>query len=209
MKISEFIEIDRDTINAMGMEETVDLLRRFIPQANRRLNRLVEMEITPQALFSRLDENDELIPFTSRHKTLGRMKSELRNLQRFFSNKTSTVEGAKQVQTELVARLTGELDSNAIGYEEVLDFNKKYDMNTFWKAYNKLLERKDIVISTKNNPIAGAIASGEVQALMMRTLDKKNYKSSTWFQKRIAEILKDMYEPPETEQSPLELAGNR
>ena len=133
----------------------------------------------------------------------------MRNLQRFFSNKTSTVEGAKQVQTELVARLTGELDSNAIGYEEVLDFNKKYDMNTFWKAYNKLLERKDIVISTKSNPIAGAIASGEVQALMMRTLDKKNYKSSTWFQKRIAEILKDMYEPPETEQSPLELAGNR
>ena len=56
MKISEFIEIDRDTINAMGMEETVDLLRRFIPQANRRLNKLVEMEITPQALFSRLDE---------------------------------------------------------------------------------------------------------------------------------------------------------
>lgn len=209
MTIREFTEINNDQMNALDQNQVNDLLKRMVPQANRRLNRLMRMEITPQALYSRLDENDELMPFKQKHGTLGRGKSELRNMQRFFRNKTSTVEGAKQVQTELIARLTGELDVSNIDYDKVLEFNGKYDMNMFWKAYNKLLERKDIVISTKNNPIAGAVASGEVQALMMRTLDNKMYKSSTWFQKKIAEIIKDMYEPPETGQSPLELVGNR
>ena len=209
MTIREFIEIDNDQMNALNQKQVDDLLKRMVPQANRRLNKLMDMEITPQALYSRLDENDELMPFKQKHRTLGKGKSELRNMQRFFRNKTSTVEGAKEVQTELVARVVGELDTSNIDYDEVLEFNDKYDMKMFWKAYNKLLERKDIVISTKNNPIAGAVASGEVQALMMRTLDNKMYKSSTWFQKKVAEIIKDMYEPPETGQSPLELIGNR
>lgn len=208
MTIQEFTEIDTDQMNSLDQRQVNDLLKRMVPQANRRLNKLMGMEITPQALYSRLDENDELMPFKQKHSSLGKAKSELRNMQRFFRNKTSTVKGAKEVQTELVARLIGELDSSKIEYEEVLDFNDKYNMSMFWKAYNKLLERKDIVISTKNNPIAGAVASGEVQALMMRTLDNKMYKSSTWFQKKVAEIIKEMYAPPKAGQSPLELSGN-
>ena len=209
MTIREFLEIDNDKMNSLNQEQVNDLLKRMVPQANRRLNTLMGMDITPQALYSRLDENDELMPFKQKHSSLGKSKSELRNIQRFFKNKTSTIEGAKQVQTELVARLTGELDTAGIDYDEVLEFNNRYDMNMFWKAYNKLLERKDIVISTKDNPIAGAVASGEVHTIMMRTLDKKMYKSSTWFQKKVGEIIKDMYEIPETGESSLKLAGNR
>ena len=139
MTIREFTEINNDQMNALDQSQVNDLLKRMVPQANRRLNRLREMEITPQALYSRLDENDELMPFKQKHGTLGKGKSELRNSKneedvKYFSRLVTEVshnhsEGIKGAEATASAIFLARSGSTKAEIKTYIEENFHYDLS--------------------------------------------------------------------------------
>lgn len=196
MTIKDFLELTPEDISRMSFGERKDLVDDISSKANRRLDRLSELDIPAPSLSSRLDDDGNLKYFSSDDKNTNQLSNELKNLQRFLNNKTSTVTGAKQSAIRMYAKLTGTPVSKVSLSEVNSMYLNNEKMNVFWSAYNKVLESNPGIISTKSNDIAGQFTSGQVQQRVYEIFSQNTNMNSDELWLKAQEFLDSEYEPP-------------
>lgn len=157
-------------LNSLNKEERKELVDKMSKVANKRLERLSNLELPSQAFSSRQEHNERgqkirysdgqwaYREFQSAGKTNNQLGNELKFLQMFLRNKTSTVTGANRSAKEIYSRVLNtpksKVNLSAISYDQAKEF---------WEGYQKVMESNIGIISTKENPLAGRLTSSQVQ----------------------------------------------
>ena len=197
MKIKDFLDISPAELSKLGKDERKELVDDMARKANRRLDELGELFFVSPALSSRLDDEGNIRHFNSEGKNHNQLGNELKNLQKFLGNKTSTVSGAKNSAIRIYAKIMNakmkDTSINDVG--EAFNYNGE-KMKIFWEAYNKTLDANPGIITTKDNLIAGQFTSGQVQQIVFEVFEQNSYLDSDELWVAAQKILDDRYEAP-------------
>jgi len=197
MTIKDFLNITPEEMVRMDMQQRRSLVDEMSKKANRRLDKLDELFFVAPAMSSRLDEEGNIKYFSSDYKNFNQLGNELKNLQKFLSNKTSTTAGARNSARRIYAKVMNSTMKETSINDVASAFESSPDkMNIFWSAYNKVLEANPGIITTKDNNIAGQFTSGQVQQMVYEVYLKNKEATSDdiWYQAQ--QVLMDEYEPP-------------
>ena len=171
----------------MSDDEKIQIIDKMSKVANRRLEKLSKMEIPSPAFNSRQTYADDgrnklrdvtgqwiYDEFSSEGKTTHRLSNEIKYMQLFLQNKTSTVTGAKDFQKDMLSRITStaksKVDLNSISYEQT---------KAFWEGYNKFIEGNLGTISAMGRQIADRLDSNTVQQVMYNFYQASGFKMTS------------------------------
>ena len=211
MTIKDFLGISPAEMSMLKFEERKELVDEMAKKANRRLDKLGELFFVSPALSSRLDNEGNIKYFSSDDKNVNQLGNELKNLQKFLRNKTSTVFGAKSSARRLYAKVMNATMKETSINDVASAFNNDGEkMQTFWEAYNKVLDANPGVITTKDHNIAGQFTSGQVQQMVYEVYAKNKEADSDELWYAAQQILDERYEAPKSPgANPFSFVSNR
>ena len=97
MKISDILNMDLETFNAMDAADLKAVTNRLVSAANKRLRRL-KASGTPSPAYRSVTKSGGV--FSTQGKDLNALRAEYVRLKKFYEMKTSSVRGAKKAQKE-------------------------------------------------------------------------------------------------------------
>lgn len=183
MTVKQFLELDFNDLNKIARVENREMAERILGKmskvANRRLERLSELDIPSPAFQNRaITDNEGFVTrsstgnfmyekFQSTGNDLREVRRELKYIHSFLSSQTSTVKGARQFLEDMIMRASGyttraEAKRNMWTYEE---------SKVFWSAYDKLKE-------TDFNKVMNIIGSDETQRVVREVFQSTKARTS-------------------------------
>lgn len=168
----------------MDEKQRKEIIDDMAPVANRRLERLSNLEIPSPAFNSRQvwskDGKEKLRDYTgqwlydefsSKGKDKARLGNEIQYMQMFFKNKTSTVKGANYNTKKMMARVLNtnmnKVDLSKISYEQT---------KAFWEGYTKALESNIGILDVNGHHIADRLGSTQIQQSLYNTYEESEFK---------------------------------
>lgn len=108
--------------------------------------------------------------FSSEGKNSNQLSNEIKYMQMFFENKTSTVKGAKSYFIDMMSRIENinkkDVDLSSITYEQTV---------AYWEGYNKFLEGNLGTISAMGRQVADRLDSNSVQVHLFNVFRESGY----------------------------------
>lgn len=231
MTLHELINLTPAELNDKNKEELTEIVEKFAPKANSRLDKLSRMKLPSNALMTRgvyvKDENDPdggeilsrvngrfeykefgLYDSDGNLKNSNQLRSEVKYLKLFLKAKTSQAVNARQSIKDLFVRVTGDQDLTYRKLTTKLNYDESRE---FWSQYSKVLDEASGIIRTRDN-IAGKIPSEKVISMLYEKYSKnKESASDDTLAMTITKAVKNMNAkmvPPDDENNPFNLARN-
>lgn len=153
----DLLNVNDFDIQKMGKKELQKVVGRLVSSANKRIKRLDEKGIYSQAREG-VKKNHSEGKFSSKGLTLNKLRSEYKNLQQFFNDKSGSIKGAQQIQKDIDERLMlGRQSYSGLTQEQQSDM---------WKAYDRLKQLNPDMLAK------GRAGTNEIQQEVLKRVNE-------------------------------------